>query len=51
MIKLKANLREASKNIFRGGLLQSCSLRPQNADPPYFLEKGNGPPLNYIIML
>ena len=39
-----SQLREASKNILRGGLLQSCRLRPQNADPPYLLSKGYGPP-------
>ena len=43
-------VREAAKNILRGGLLQSCALRSQNADPPYFLSKGYGPPLNHIIM-
>ena len=38
-------LREADKNISRVGVPQSCGLRPQSTDPPYFYRKGYIPPL------
>ena len=38
-------LREASKNILRGGgVPQSRGHRPQSTDPPYFRYKGHIPP-------
>ena len=41
---LNSVVREAAKNILRGGLLQSRSLRPQNDDPPIFYQKVMDPP-------
>ena len=42
----KFHFREAAKYIMRGGLLQSCGLRPKYADPQLFLIKRVWTPLH-----